>query len=136
MTKILLLILCLPWSIQRLVWWAVYQHPYTLTYFCCIALPSFSILAFPDMCYSFLAFVNNAMCFEPRKAHVPLSFVFFSPFFFLVIYCIPMFLVLKVEWRHSFKSHGSVIPHFAFKLPTHISISRMVELTLTLSRSQ
>lgn len=38
--------------------------------------------AFPDMRYGFLAFINNAMCFEPRKAHVPLSFEFFSPLFF------------------------------------------------------
>lgn len=136
MTKILLLVLCLPWSIQRLVWWAVYQHPYALTYFCCIALPSFAHVSIPWHALWFPRIHQQHHVFWAPKDQRSIIICIFFSLFFLVIYCIPMFLVLKVEWKYSFKQHWSAIPCFAFKLPTHISISRMVKLTLTLSRSQ
>ena len=116
-------------------WWAVYQHPYALTYFCCIALPSICA------CQHFLtcAMVSSHSSTTPRvlspeRPTFHYHLYFFLPFFFgyllytyvssfeswmkillqATLVCHTMFCI-QITHPHQYKQDGEINPH-TFKI--------------------
>ena len=116
-------------------WWAVYQHPYALTYFCCIVLPSFAHVSISWHALWFPRIHQQHHVFWAQKGQRSIIIcIFFSLFFFgyLLYTYVSSFeswmkTLLQVTWvchtmfcnqithPHQYKQDGGINPH-TFKI--------------------